>query len=241
MSSVIRPSGPLPPRVYWLRRLALLVVVVLLLYALLQLLGGEQAPAAGGEPGPSAVPRQAVAEDTANDSNRPGRQGKDRQQAKQEQQTKQEQPPKQQRPTKQPQRKRGPGLAKPDGPCRPGDVLVRPVVSAGNEAGDLVEIRLRMRTSDRPACTLSVGPDNLVVRVTSGSDRIWISDECPDAIWPSDLVIRRAKAVTYRVSWSGHRSAPRCPLQTEAALPGTYVAAAAIIGGEPAETRFLLE
>ena len=128
-----------------------------------------------------------------------------------------------------------------DGPCRPDEVLVKPVVSAGNKAGDPVEIRLRMRTSGRPACTLNVAPENLLVRVTSGSDLIWTSQDCPSAILASELVVRRGKPLTYRVPWSGHRSAPRCPLQTEPALPGTYVAAAAIIGGEPAETSFVLE
>ena len=241
MSSVVRPSGPLPPRVYWVRRLTLLIVVVLIMYALLQLLGGEQAPAAGGQPGPATTPSPAVADDAADRANRPGRQQKDGQQTKQGPPTKHGPSAKHRRPTKHPQPKRGHRLAQPDGPCGPGEVLVRPVVSSGNEAGAPVEIRLRMRTSERPACTLSVGPGNLVVKVTSGSDRIWTSDECPDAILPADLVIRRAEPITYRVGWSGQRSAPRCPLQTEAALPGTYVAAAAIIGGEPAETRFLLE
>lgn len=241
MSSVVRPSGPLPPRVYWVRRLALLIVVVLVVYALLQLLGGERAPAAGGQPGPATTPRPAVAHDAVDHANRPGRQQKDGQQTRQRPPSKHGASTKHRQPTKQPQHKTAHRLAEPDGPCRPGEVLVRPVVSSGNEAGAPVEIRLRMRTNERLACTLSVGPGNLVVKVTSGSDGIWTSDECPDAILPADLVIRRAKPITYRVGWPGQRSAPRCPLQTEAALPGTYVAAAAIIGGEPAETRFLLE
>ncbi|MGP7959606.1 hypothetical protein ACTVCO_02185 [Sanguibacter sp. A247] len=60
MSTLLRPTGSLPPRVYWRRRLAVLVVlvaVVALAIALVSKLGGDDAPEkkAPGTPGAAAT------------------------------------------------------------------------------------------------------------------------------------------------------------------------------------------
>lgn len=58
MSTVLRPVGPQPPRVYWVRRLAVLVVLVLVVVLVVWALGsrGGETPAPGGddtEPAPT--------------------------------------------------------------------------------------------------------------------------------------------------------------------------------------------
>lgn len=224
MSSVVRPSGPLPPRVYWLRRTVVLALVVGLVLLGLALRGVNDEPAtAGGTPGSPEPSSFVSGRDQALTERDHGRNKGKRSDDS--------------RPDRKRKAKR---LAEPDGPCRPEQVRLRPLVSAGNRAGNPVEIRLRMRTTGRAACTVEVDPDELLVKVTSGTDLIWTSDQCPAALWPSQLVVRRSEPLTYRVAWSGRRSARRCPLHTERARPGTYVAAAALIGGEPAETTFML-
>jgi hypothetical protein len=131
--------------------------------------------------------------------------------------------------------------AAPDGPCRPDEVTLQPEVSEHNEAGNAVELRLALQTTGRSACTLVLGPDNLLVKVTSADEEIWTTAQCPQAVIPGQQVIRAADPVTYRVVWPGFRSAPRCPPDTAAAKPGAYLVTAAVIGGEPGSTRFVLD
>jgi hypothetical protein len=47
MSTVVRPSGPLPARVYWVRRLLLIAIVLLVILAVVRVLGGGGDPASG--------------------------------------------------------------------------------------------------------------------------------------------------------------------------------------------------
>jgi hypothetical protein len=235
MSTLVRPSGPLPPRVYWVRRLLLLIVVLALLFWLSRLVGGDDDSAAAST---SPTPPSAAVGGVTHPSPKPrahreanGRQpGEHRPQHAPQGRGSDDRPSEDKTP-----------LAEPDGPCEPADVALRPMVSAHYVAGDAVEIRLAMRTTGRSACTFSLGPDNLLVKITSGEDDIWTSAQCPQAVLPSEQVVRFAEPLTYRIAWSGTRSAPRCPLGTAPAEPGTYVVTAAVIGGEPAHSRFTLD
>ncbi|MGN6473362.1 MAG: hypothetical protein ACTHK4_06900 [Mycobacteriales bacterium] len=59
MSSVLFPVGPLPPRVYWVRRLVVLALplILILLIAVSCSGGGKKSPSAGGNPsGPTTSP-----------------------------------------------------------------------------------------------------------------------------------------------------------------------------------------
>lgn len=54
VSTVLRPVGPLPPRIYWIRR-AILVIALLVLVIVIAVScsgGSSKPPAAGGRPGP---------------------------------------------------------------------------------------------------------------------------------------------------------------------------------------------
>jgi len=239
MSTVVRPSGPLPPRVYWFRRLLLLVVVLALVFWLSRSIGGRDQPATAST-SPRTAPNAGAAapaeigrltDPAIGPAQRhPRRSATKHQPGKRDESTKPKHRPKAE-----------PVLADPDGPCRPAEVRLEPQITDGYQAGDAVEIRLQLRTTGRPACTLELGPDNLLVKVTSGTDQWWTSAQCPGALFPSQLVVRAEQSVTYRVVWSGARSSTRCRPGTAETTPGTYVAAAAVIGGEPAEARFALE
>jgi len=239
MSTVVRPSGPLPSRVYWFRRLLLLVIVLALVFWLSRSIGGQDQPAtASTDPRTSSAPRAAAAAEIGrltdpalrSPSRHPRRSDTKHRAGKNDDSAK---------PRHQP--KAEPVPAAPDGACRPTEVRLKPQVSAGYRAGEAVEIRLQLRTTGRAACTLALGPDNLLVKVTSGSDEWWTTAQCPGALFPSQLVVRADQPATYRMLWSGTRSATRCRPGAPKATPGTYVAAAAVIGGEPAQARFVLE
>ena len=88
------------------------------------------------------------------------------------------------------------------------------------------------------ACTLAVTPDTTVVRVTSGSDVVWSSGDCPDALLAKELVVRSDPASVYQFQWNGRRSTDECRLPGSVAPAGGYWVEAAFIGGEPHKAYF---
>ncbi len=88
------------------------------------------------------------------------------------------------------------------------------------------------------ACTLAITPDTTVVRVTSGPDVVWSSNDCPDALLAKQLVVRSDPATVYQFQWNGHRSTVECTAPGQVAPPGGYWVEAAFIGGEPHKAYF---
>jgi hypothetical protein len=90
-----------------------------------------------------------------------------------------------------------------------------------------------LRSTRTPACTLSITPDTMVVRVTSGDDVVWSSDDCPDALHAKQLVAREDPPTAYQFHWNGQRSSENCQPVDATPEPGGYWVEAAMIGGEP--------
>lgn len=88
------------------------------------------------------------------------------------------------------------------------------------------------------ACTLPITPDSLVARITSGSDVVWSSTDCPDALLAKQVVVRHDPATIYSIDWNGRRSTPNCASQGDVAPPGGYWVEAALVGGEPHKAYF---
>jgi hypothetical protein len=80
----------------------------------------------------------------------------------------------------------------------------------------------------------------VVVKIVSGSDRIWSSQDCGRAIKPEEVVVRSARPTTVAITWNGRRSDDGCPGGTGWAMPGWYHAVTAAIGSEPSDTQFQL-
>jgi hypothetical protein len=227
MSTVSRPRGPLPPRVYWTRRLLLVAVVLALVFAVSRLLGGSAesgdradgpsaAPAAApaGSPTAARTPSAGATGDPAPTATVPGKRNKKN------------------GATKTP-------LAVPTGPCADSDVQVQPAVEDA-VAGSDVAITLELTTAESPACTWQVSPESVVVKLTSGSDRIWSTQDCPAAVQRQSVVVRKDDMSTVQVRWSGQRSDDECTRTTAWAQPGYYFATAAALGAEPRERQFEL-
>lgn len=218
--------GPLPARVYWRRRLLVLLVALGLVVGTARLLtlgsdgssqAEEQASQVAAEPTPSATtdePRRGP----ASTRSRPARPGKDRRSR---------------------DRDRGPVLAEPDGVCADRDIAVTPSVRNA-VAGGPVTFTLELRTITTPACTWQASPTTLTMKLTSGSDEIWTSRECPRAVPKRDLVVRNNVSTEIEVTWSGRRSDEECSKLTEWAMPGWYFVNAAALAGEPSDLHFEL-
>jgi hypothetical protein len=131
-------------------------------------------------------------------------------------------------------------LPTPSGPCSVDDLLVTPTIKDQAHAGKPVTFAMQLRTKSTPACTFDVAPDSLVVKITSGSDRIWSTQDCPAAIPTRSLVVRKDTATTVDVRWNGQRSDSDCSRTTPWAQPGYYHAMAAVFGADPVDSQFVL-
>ena len=218
------PRGPLPARVYWFRRLVVLGVAVLLVAGLARLLGGSsdassdedpQATTAGATTSASADPGESAATQAPTvPTDKPKRKKK------------------KQTPTEPP-------LAEPVGTCENGDIVATPTITEAPGGSD-VPITLNLRTRVTAACTWTVSPDTLTVSITSGTDSIWSSRECPAAIVPQDVVVRQAVDAPVVITWNAKRSDDECSAFTEWAMPGFYHVEAAALAGEPTDVQFEL-
>lgn len=225
MSAVARPRGPLPARVYWARRLLVTALALALVLGVARLLGGT----VGDEPGPSAQP-------VAADASTPGPSS-----------TTSSPPSTSPVPTVTtagPRARGGRGaaapLASPTGACPNSDVVVAPSVTPPAYGGKPVLLTMTLTTQQSPACTWVVSADSLVVKVTSGEDRIWSTQQCPGAVPTREVVVRRDAAVTVAVAWNGQRSDAECSRYTDWALPGFYHVTAAAFGADPLDEQFEL-
>lgn len=214
--------GPLPARVYWTRRVLVLGTVFLLVFGVARMVGGagqeEQAVQVSGTPtsAPSEAPTGTPAGTAAADQ-------EDRAKKKRKKNGKPAEPV----------------LAEPDGPCVDQDVAVTPTVERA-VGGRSVRIALELRTIEDEACTWRVSPESLQLKITSGSDEIWSSRQCPHSVRTRDVVVRSAVTSKVAVRWSGRRSDEECSRYTDWALPGWYHVTAAALAGEPSDVQFEL-
>jgi hypothetical protein len=225
MPSTVRPRGPLPARVYWTRRLLVLGVPLLVVVVLARVLGGSS----DGKDDTTGTAAQAgAAVETTSQAPVTGptagvRTGKKGRKKRQQEVA----PPE-------------PVLAEPSGPCTDADIVATPAIVSAPGGSD-VPIMVNLRTAVTEACTWQVSPQTLTLTVTSGSDFIWSTRECPAAIAAQDVVVRQAVDTPVVVTWAeGKRSDETCSGRTDWALPGFYHVEAAALGGEATDVQFEL-
>jgi hypothetical protein len=103
---------------------------------------------------------------------------------------------------------------------------------ADAKAGQSTTATLSLTTLDGAACTLQITPSSLVLRVTSGTDVLWTSDDCPNLLPARQVVVRADPAATYKFSWDGRRSVQGCESPGAVATPGGYWVEAALVGAD---------
>ena len=221
MSAVTRPRGPLPARVYWTRRLLVAGLAFLLIFGLARVLGGGS----DGESGPGDTAAQVAGRPTSTASSNGAA-------APTPTKTRKPRATKTATPTRAP-------LAQPDGPCDQADVTVEPMISRAT-AGSPIRIAFELRTAV-PACTFTFSNNTVAVKILSGKDRIWTSQECRTLPNQEDLVVRAARPERVAMRWSGRRSNEGCKLSSaDWAEKGYYHVIAATLGGEPTDQQFRL-
>ena len=257
MSGVAHPRGPLPPRIYWTRRVLLLAVVFALIFGVSRVVGG------GAGDGPSARTVGAASTPTTSPTTGPrtgptktpttgptsGRTAGPRRTAP----TPTLRPRHGARSTSSaspqgsgtakssgPQHTAEPSPAQPSGPCASSDVVVTPRVHGKAYAARPVIFGLKLRTRTSPACTWAVSARSLALKVTSGADRVWSTQQCPASVPKRSVVVRRDSPTVVRLTWQGQRSDDACSQEPAWAQPGYYHVLAAAIGADPVDRQFEL-
>ncbi|HEV2888981.1 MAG TPA: hypothetical protein VGX28_01250 [Frankiaceae bacterium] len=191
--ALLHPRGPLPPSVYWRRRLVTFGAVLVVLALLLRACGGG----GGGSvtPAPSTSPTGGATGATGPRPTGPsGPTGH----------------------ATTPAAQVGPCpdtaivvSARADAQTYPASR--RPILT------------ISIANKGAVPCTRDVGQAAREIRVTSGNARIWSSDDCsPGGGSQVVTLLPGAAPLTFSVTWSRRRSAPDCPAGAELAEPGTY-------------------
>lgn len=216
MSTVTRPRGPLPARVYWTRRLVLLTLVLIVGWLMLRWIdGGESGAAQSGDETPAAATETDDAEQPTTEERKSG----DRERTARI-------------------RTVAESFQRPREDCDLTKVRVEPSVADPVYSGEPVQVTLRVSSSSSTACSLDVDPDHLLVSITSGRDVVWDSTKCDDAISARKLALQPQWSSLVDITWSGRHSGRNCAPDASVAEPGTYAIEAAVLEGEPAAGDF---
>jgi hypothetical protein len=224
-------QGPLPARVYWIRRMMVLGTALLLVFAIARLLGDGSDASSSGDGDAARLSADSSSSAPADDltlsltpsssASAKGKQGLGT------------------RPIET-QTSEAPVLAEPEGTCAGSDIAVTPEVDNAVGGRDVLVV-LQLRTMSSPACTWRISPETVTLGITSGDDSIWSSRECRRAIPRRDVVVRKDVTTKVGIVWKqAKRSDDECSPRTSWASPGWYHATAAALGGEPSDVQFEL-
>ena len=106
--------------------------------------------------------------------------------------------------------------------CR--DTVLQVTAESDAEAypsGGTPKFTLTVRNIGSVACRRALGPDAVELRVFSGEDRIWSSDDCNQAKGQGVMTLQPGEAQALSVRWPGKRTKPDCDVG-DVAQPGTY-------------------
>lgn len=209
MGSVRQKRGRLPSRVYWVRRALVLGVALLLVFGIGRVLGGTGSDDPGATQANVTSARQAPASSVTLGPVAP---------------------------TRKLGAKAKPPLLPASGDCLDDELSVLPSVAVAY-VGKPITIKLALQ-GNQPACNFKVSAESLVVKITSGADRIWSSQDCVRSIPKTQVVVRSGQPVEVPVTWSGRRSDEGCTSQPDWALPGFYHVYAAARGSAASDVQF---
>ena len=100
--------------------------------------------------------------------------------------------------------------------------------------------QLSLINGSAQTCVARVTRKNFQLKINSGSDRIWSTDDCPSMIKTVSRKLRSEHAVAWSLTWNGKRSKSRCKSASQSLHPGRYVATAQLDGAEPVKLRMVL-
>ena len=120
--------------------------------------------------------------------------------------------------------------------CAARDVaVVATADSRTHKVGDTAQIGMTITNTSDETCTMDVGSAALTILVTSGSDKVWSSDDCEVDSRSNVVDLEAGQEMESAVPWKTERSGANCESGLSAIRPGTYqvVARAGDITSDP--------
>ena len=231
MSSVLHPVGPEPPQTYWVRRVLVLVSAILVVAVVAALiLSQTNSTTVSASPTPVPSPPTTSATPTASATPQPSVPA-----AKKAVTTTSAKP----KPVK--------SVRAPAKPTRvpvyacPSDQL-RATLTGKNrlKAGKAGKFEISLINGSGQTCRVAVNGANFELKIYSGTDRIWSSDDCTKAVRKITKNVKSERAVAWTMKWDGRRSRDNCKRRPEIPRAGTYFATAQFKGAKPVQLRMIL-
>lgn len=125
--------------------------------------------------------------------------------------------------------------ASPTGPvvCTAAEVV--PGITGATRVNTGRTVDLKITLTSTKTCVIDFATASFEIRIYSGSDRIWSSNDCSTHQPKGRSTLAPGKVWGYTISWNTKRSLGDCKLDPSFLLPGTYVATAVLSGGEPVQ------
>jgi hypothetical protein len=224
--AVIEPTGPLPPAVYWRRRIAAIgaaLVTLLLLIWIIGLFSSDEQPTlpTNAAAASSSDPPPSLSESPAASSSS----------------TTPPPPPSPTQPAPPPP---------PPGPPQPCADDVIGVVAKTNKPfytiGDQPELSMDVANNGPVPCIKDIGRQHreLVVLTADGATQLWSSNHCLATAGSEVRVMQPKEVFNYGTKWAGSTSQPGCGAHTRVG-PGDYLLVAKLAGKASSPVVFRLE
>lgn len=94
--------------------------------------------------------------------------------------------------------------------------------SRTHKVGDTAQIGMTITNTSDETCTMDVGSAALTILVTSGSDKVWSSDDCEVDSRSNVVDLEAGQEMESAVPWKTERSGANCESGLSAIRPGTY-------------------
>lgn len=254
MSGVINPVGPEEPATYWVRRaLVAVVAVVAVVIGVSLVTGGSNGqratPAAGAvtespsAPGPttptasSTLTKSSAAAATSS-SRTAFPTGSPSAAATKSATTKPTSSPK---PTAEATAKTTPTAKAGPVACQPEEMRVTLTGEQTLKPKEKNTFKLSVINGGAVPCRLAINGKNFELKIYSGVDRIWTTDDCSTAVKPISTTLGVEESVKWTMSWDGRRSLKNCKQRSEIPRPGTYFATAQLKDAKPVQLRMTLK
>ena len=197
---MLHPVGPQSPGVYWFRRVLVLVVLLALLLGVRWLLTGRSGDEASGAAAPTTSPTASPTDSESSSA----------------------------KPSASPTAKASASAsAKPSATttanCKDSAITVTASTDAASyPVGSTPRLRMRIQNTSDTACKRDVGAAMNELVITSGSTRVWSSDDCNTAGTAQVATLQPGQSYSVSVTWLGRLSAKGCPADQPLAQQGSY-------------------
>ena len=115
--------------------------------------------------------------------------------------------------------------------CDPKLIALAVTGQTSVKTGSPTQISVTFTNTSDYSCILNFASNPFELRIYSGADRIWTTNDCAQWLPASPMAIASHGTVKYTVTWPTLRSKGGCGIRSDYLKPGTYVARAQVSGG----------